>query len=81
MSPINERNIENWGYFCCVDHSRKHTCNENKNFFFNFLFHNYVIKTHSDCKEYRHIKHKYSLFHIPHSFPQVSPFLVWCVSA
>lgn len=51
-SSINELNREFMGYFCCLDHRSKLAVIRIK---LNFLLYNYVIKTHSHCKEYRHV--------------------------
>lgn len=57
MSPINERNIQNWGYSVVWTIAENILATKIK-ILKNSLFHSYVIKTHSDCKEYKHIKRK-----------------------
>lgn len=81
MSPINERNREDWGYFCCVSHSRKHACDQNK-ICFNFLLYNYVIKHILIVKniDVENTSIPSSMLTPPIPFPRCPPFLVWCVS-
>lgn len=78
MSPINELNIQNWGYSVVWTIAENILATKN---FKNSLFHNYVIKTHSEIVKYKHIKAQVIPLPYPHSLPQVPPFLVWCVSA
>lgn len=80
MRSVSEQNGEDIGYFCCLGDSRKHAYDKNK-ICSNFLLYNHVIKTHSHCKEYSH-ENTTVPFSIPPFYPpDVSPFLLWCVSA
>lgn len=81
MRSISEQNGEGISYFCCLGNSRKHAYDKNK-ICSNFLLYNYVIKTHSHCKEYRHENTTVPFpYPSPPYPPDVSPFSVWYVSA